>query len=175
MADKQPGAPSVIDPVDSLRHTARRFATGVTVVAARHGGRSHALTANSFVTLSLRPALIGVAVRPDGRMRAVVERCRSFGVSVLNADQRDYAQHYAGRDRFGKTAGLVLSPAGAHPVVPLVPGCVAYFICELQAVHPVGDHDLLVAAVTRCEVLDHGRPPLIFLDGAFHGDVSTPD
>ncbi|GAA3945231.1 flavin reductase family protein [Actinoplanes auranticolor] len=157
-----------------LRHAARRFATGVTVVAVHDGVDSHALTANSFVTLSLRPPLIGIAVRPDGRMRAAVDHCATFGVSVLSSVQQDYARHFAGWDRSGHPVGLVLSAVGPGRAVPLVPGCVAHFICELRTVHPVGDHDLIVAEVTSCEVSDQARSPLIFLDGVFHDDVPEP-
>jgi len=153
---------------DALRSAARRFATGVTVVGLSDGDVVHGLTANSFVTLSLRPALIGLAVHTDGRMRGLIERVGRFGVSVLGQGQAEFARHYASRDRGRPPEGLALLPAGTVPPVPYVPGSVAFFGCSLHEIHPVGDHDLLIGQVWSCDVLDGGQPPLIFLDGRFH-------
>ena len=157
---------------DDVRRAARRFATGVTIVAMRDvdgdGDRLvHALTANSFVTLSLDPALIGIAVRTQGRMRRTIERVRVFGVSVLNEWQREYASHYATSGRTNEPAHLPLPVADTVPPVPVVPGCVAFFACELRDIVPVGDHDLLVGEVFTCDALNHDETPLIFLDGGY--------
>jgi flavin reductase (DIM6/NTAB) family NADH-FMN oxidoreductase RutF len=151
---------------DSLRRAARRFATGVTVVAVRHDGGDHALTANSFITLSLHPALIGVSVNSGGRLRRLAEKTRYFGISVLNAGQEDYARHYASRGRIGAPEHLGLHTPDTLPA-PIVPGCVAYFVCRFEHTHPVGDHDLIVGSVVESEVLSEEHPPLIFLDGKF--------
>jgi flavin reductase (DIM6/NTAB) family NADH-FMN oxidoreductase RutF len=155
---------------DSVRRAARRFATGVTIVAVRYDRGVHAVTANSFVTLSLRPPLIGMAVGPDGRLRRLIEQADQFGVSVLNDGQDDYARHYARRERDGESRQLALPTAADPTGVPIVPGCVAYFACERRDIYPVGDHDLIVGSVLDCDVLNPERPPLIFLDGRFqHG------
>ncbi|HUQ57185.1 flavin reductase family protein [Lentzea sp.] len=151
---------------DALRRAARRFATGVTVVAVRDGGGEHALTANSFVTLSLHPALVGVSVTTDGRMRYLAERARYFGISVLDAEQEEYARHYARRGRDGAPDHLGLRTLDTVPA-PVVPGCVAYFVCEFAHTHPVGDHDLIVGSVVESRVVSEDRAPLIFLDGKF--------
>jgi flavin reductase (DIM6/NTAB) family NADH-FMN oxidoreductase RutF len=155
---------------DDVRRAARRFATGVTIMAIRDAdgdGFVHALTANSFVTLSLDPALIGIAVGTQGRMRQTVERVRVFGVSVLNECQREYASHYASSGRIDEPAHLPLPFADTVPPVPVVPGCAAFFACELRDIVPVGDHDLLVGEVLTCDALNHDETPLIFLDGRY--------
>jgi flavin reductase (DIM6/NTAB) family NADH-FMN oxidoreductase RutF len=158
-----------LDTADALRRTARRYATGVTVVAVEHAEGTHGLTANSFVTLSLRPPLIGIAVTAGGRMRRLAETVGSFGVSILQGGQSHHAQHYASRDRSGVPVTFDSVPAAASAKVPIVPDCVAYFACSLYAVHPVGDHDLLVGEVRGCEVLRPDAAPLIFLDGTYGG------
>jgi flavin reductase (DIM6/NTAB) family NADH-FMN oxidoreductase RutF len=156
---------------NSVRLAARRFATGVTVVAVQHGDTVHALTANSFLTLSLKPALVAVCMRPEGRMRPLMWRGRQFGVSVLSASQSEYARHFADLRRTG--ASPALSPLdGAGP--PLVPACVAYFACEVERIHTVGDHDLIVGSVTSCGV-GNERRPLTFLDGELRGTHDGTD
>jgi flavin reductase (DIM6/NTAB) family NADH-FMN oxidoreductase RutF len=94
-------------------------------------------------------------------MRALAEQVGRFGISILHAGQGRYARHYARRDR------------GAGPALAgdLVPGCVAYFACELHCIYPVGDHDLIVGEVTACDVPDAAGRPLIFLDGGYHEAV----
>lgn len=152
---------------DSVRRAARRFATGVTIVAVHHEGSAHALTANSFVTLSLNPALIGISVKTEGRMRRLTEQVRFFGISVLNDGQEDYAKHYADRKRVGTPRHLALLSEDTPALAPIVPGCVAYFVCEFDRTYPVGDHDLIVGSVLECDVPNGERSPLIFLDGKF--------
>jgi flavin reductase (DIM6/NTAB) family NADH-FMN oxidoreductase RutF len=150
---------------ESVRRAARRFVTGVTIVAVRHADDIHAMTANSFVTLSLRPALVGICVAPEGRMRPHMRPGRRFGISVLNGAQSDYARHFADRRRPGTMPPLdQLTPGGP----PLVPDCAAYFVCDVEYTHAVGDHDLLVGSVVDCGVRAAGTP-LTFLDGEFGG------
>jgi flavin reductase (DIM6/NTAB) family NADH-FMN oxidoreductase RutF len=152
---------------DSLRHAARRFVTGVTIVAVQHGDSTHALTANSFVTFSLDPALVGISMRPEGRMRSLMEPGCRFGISVLSESQSEYARHFADQERFGAMPPLISLTIDGPP---LVPACVSYFICELERAHPIGDHDLIVGSVISCGV-GTGLAPLTFLDGEFRGNV----
>lgn len=147
-----------------LRQTATRFATGVTVVAITDPGGVYAMTANSFITLSLEPPLIGVAVRLDGGLLRRLRHTAAFGISVLDGGQATYARRYADPNREGLSAELPLLISDPPCPVPLVPGCVATFSCEHAATHRVGDHDLVVGTVLACEVRDSRRAPLIFLD-----------
>ena len=151
-----------------LRRAARRFATGVTVVAARYDGGTHALTANSFVTLSLHPPLVGISVRPEGRMRRHIELAGRFGISVLGAAQIDYARHFASPLRLEL---LDRMPPLTTDDPPRVPSCVAFFACDFAHIHPVGDHDLIVGSVVTCDTTDLEVSPLIFLDGEFQSDL----
>ncbi|MET9519182.1 flavin reductase family protein [Streptomyces sp. NPDC002994] len=160
------------DLAQNVRRAARRFATGVTIAAVRHGEGTHALTANSFVTLSLEPALIGIAVHREGRMRHYIEQAGCFGVSILSGGQQHYAQHYARRDRTGQSQQPAMTVLDTDPAVPLVPGCVAYFVCGLQHIYAVGDHDLMVGAVVECGTSLKDHAPLVFLDGEFRASPS---
>jgi flavin reductase (DIM6/NTAB) family NADH-FMN oxidoreductase RutF len=152
------------DLAGDLRNAARRFATGVTIFAVRNGSETHGLTANSFVTLSLRPALVGVSVRRDGWTSRLTRDARAFGVSVLHNGQAHYARHYALQDRTGRTQPPLRMSDTAAPAL-VVPGCVAYFVCELADIYPIGDHDLIVGAVVSCAAPAAEHEPLIFLDG----------
>ncbi|WP_405113257.1 flavin reductase family protein [Micromonospora sp. NBC_01405] len=160
----------------SLRRTARRFATGVTVVAVRRGAETYGLTANSFLTLSLEPPLIGVSVTARGRMRRLTEPGGHFGVSILCGHQHEYAQHFAAHARAGLPPHLPPLITDGTPA-PLVPGCAAYFVCRIEHIYPVGDHDLIVGEVIECDAPNLEEPPLIFLDGGYRtaGDEVSDD
>jgi len=146
---------------------ARRYATGVTVVGVSGDGGVHALTANSFVTLSLTPPLIGVAIGRQGRFRPLVEKAGWFGVSILAASQQRWATFYADRNRPLDAAEYSLTELTSPGLVPIVPGCLGYFMCAVDAIQPVGDHDLIIGEVWQCECSDPTQDPLVFLDGRF--------
>ncbi|HKZ70045.1 MAG TPA: flavin reductase, partial [Anaerolineales bacterium] len=49
-----------IDP-RQFRNALGRFASGVTVITTEHEGRTHGMTANAFVSVSLDPPLVLVS------------------------------------------------------------------------------------------------------------------
>jgi flavin reductase (DIM6/NTAB) family NADH-FMN oxidoreductase RutF len=80
------------------------------------------------------------------------------------AHQEVTAQAFArkGADKF---AGIAwdLSPLGS----PRLAGAVAWIDCEIDAIHPAGDHDIVVGAVHHLDVAHAGRP-LVFANGRYH-------
>ena len=73
-----------------------RFATGVTVVTTTHKDTIHGMTANAFLSVSLRPPLVLVSLGRC-RMSEMLPRTGRYGVSVLASDQEDFAAHFAGQ------------------------------------------------------------------------------
>jgi flavin reductase (DIM6/NTAB) family NADH-FMN oxidoreductase RutF len=86
-----------------------------------------------------------------------------FAINLLGAGQVDLVGRFAGPgDRF---AGLSTTD-GPRLGLPLLPGCVARFECELDAVHPFGGYDIVVGSVRWH---DQGAPdlkPLVHYSGA---------
>ena len=58
-----------------------RFATGVTVVTAVQDDFDHAMTANSFTSVSLEPPLVLVCVEVDSRFHEAVGELDGFAGS----------------------------------------------------------------------------------------------
>ena len=150
----------------AMRATARQFITGVTVVAVYGDRGPHAMTANSFVTLSLDPPLVAVAIRPSGRFRGLLDEARYFGISILSSSQDAYARFYADPARSAPAAGTLLVSSPEPMPVPVVPGCLGYFVCSIDEIQPVGDHDLLIGEVEDCWESDVPQQPLAFFGGA---------
>lgn len=151
-----------------LRGTLGRFTTGVTILTA---GREtpRGMTASSFTSVSLDPALILVCVVRTAAIHEVVLAERAFAVSVLSGPQESLARHFAGRHRPRGAAEFedVGAVPGRHTGAPVLDGAQAWLECELAAVHDGGDHSIFVGSV-----LDMGRgatdDPLVYFRGGFH-------
>jgi len=161
-----------IDP-DQFRQTLGRFPTGVTVVtlkmpaehrvggldAAPTGG-VHGITVSSFMSLSLTPPLVGVAIGQKARAHGMLPALARYGVSVLAAGQASISDHFAGRpvalgeDPFEELDG--------HPVLK---GAAAQLVCTVVNQVPVGDHMLVVGRLDHARVAEAG--PLAYAQGRY--------
>jgi flavin reductase (DIM6/NTAB) family NADH-FMN oxidoreductase RutF len=140
-----------------------RFATGVVVISAGSGTHFHAMTANAFMSGSLKPPLIVVSVGHRARMHERLMHSELFGVSVLSDEQEPHSRHFAGEPqqwlapRFTEVDGL-------NGVV-LLERAVARFGARVVDRHPCGDHTLFVGEVLAFS-LDE-RAPLVFFGGRY--------
>src|SRR6187549_3844453 len=75
------------DPVLAFRRTLGMFATGVTVITTTTQEQVHGMTANAFMSVSLRPPLVLISVDKRAKMHRLLYHGMRFGVSVLSSDQ----------------------------------------------------------------------------------------
>jgi flavin reductase (DIM6/NTAB) family NADH-FMN oxidoreductase RutF len=142
-----------------LRTVMGKFATGVTVVSTIHRDTIHGMTANAFLSVSLRPPLVLVSLGRC-RMSEMLPRTGRYGVSVLASDQEDLAAHFAGQRVAEREPGFVW-----RNDLPLLDGALAHVSCRVVDVHPAGDHVLWIGEV---EHLEHQEgEPLLFYTGRF--------
>ena len=84
-----------------FRQAASRFVTGVAVLTAfDEQGEVCGMTANSFVTVSLKPPTVLVSVMP-GRMHQAISASGRYGVNVLPEGGRGLSKHFSSRPTFG--------------------------------------------------------------------------
>ena len=143
-----------------FRNTLARFATGVTVVTAVENGKTHGMTANAFVSVSLDPPLVLVSLDNRSHMHHVLPVARRYGISVLAEDQRALSDHFAGRSTEHNQVRFI-NRIGT----PLLDGAVAYFAVKVADVHPAGDHTLYLGLVEYFESRDD--KPLLFYAGKY--------
>jgi flavin reductase (DIM6/NTAB) family NADH-FMN oxidoreductase RutF len=159
IAKLTPKAPAVEEAARSLRQVMGRFATGVTVVTTLHRDTIHGMTANAFLSVSLRPPLVLVSLGRC-RMGEMLPRTKRYGVSVLAHDQQHFAAHFAAQrespvePRFDMQHG-----------VPLLDGALAHLVCHVVDVHAAGDHELWIGEVEHLHERD--GEPLLFYTGRF--------
>ncbi len=159
-------------PIDAatFRRIAGNFATGVTVVTTANDGFLHGLTANSFTSVSLDPMLLLVCVDKKALGHGELARCRSFGVSVLAADQADVSNLFAktGEPEQGRLRGGTAFRYGASGC-PLIEGALAHLECERHAEVDAGDHTIFVGRVVDGTLERLDSDPLLYFRGAYRG------
>ncbi|WP_040786768.1 flavin reductase family protein [Nocardia pneumoniae] len=128
----------------------------VAIVTTADADGPHGVTVSSLASLSLRPALLSIALdRGSGVLTRILET-RRFGINVLHAGQDKLALLFArrGADRFGNTSW---SPAGGLPRLAEAAG---WAECDLWQTVEAGDHLLLIGSATHVESTP--QPPLVY-------------
>lgn len=156
-----------IDPGE-FRRAMSRYPSGVVVVTTVVDGFDHAMTANSFTSVSLDPPLVLVCVERSTRFHEAVLAADQWAVSVLDRDHADAARWFAhkGRPLEGQMEKAPFH-RGANGV-PLIDGALATFEVTTTQVSPAGDHDIVVGEVTSLQVGDSDSP-LIFFERTLRG------
>ncbi|MFD3700865.1 flavin reductase family protein [Streptomyces sp. NPDC058646] len=160
----------------SLRDVMSQFATGVVVITVG-GEHIHAMTANAFSSVSLAPPTILCSIAHSAVMHKALSSSRSFGISILGADQEELARHFADKKRVlghGQFDGVDWQP-GEHTRAPLLSGALAWLECERTAAHDSGDHTLFIGTVLAGGRGDGrtDRTGLLFFDGKFDQPART--
>ena len=145
----------------NLRDAFGKFATGVTVVTCASEQGPVCITANSFSSISLDPALVMWAIDKSSRRYPFFSMAEHFAIHILAAEQEELCDACA-KDAF--TLGKV-EHVENEDGVPLISGCLARFECTRVACHDAGDHVIVVGKVTRAEVRDGDA--LAFYAGKF--------
>src|SRR6185437_13835223 len=126
-----------------MRNAMGHFATGVSVVTARgEGGAPVGTTANAISSVSLDPPLLLACLARSSETLAAIRAEGRFAVNVLAADQRHHS------DRFAAKGAATLA-------------------CEVEAIYPAGDHEIVVGIAHHLEHREPGVPPLLFYRGAY--------
>ena len=142
-----------------------RVPAGVVVVSTSLDGEYRALTASSFVSISLEPPMILVGLDRESATRRAIVAAERFNVSVLSRAQEFIADRFAGRapaiDSLWRSLPHRLGSNG----IPLIDGSAAWLECRLTAVHPAGDHEILVGSVEDAQ--PGSGDPLILWNRSF--------
>ncbi|AXH98203.1 flavin reductase [Ornithinimicrobium avium] len=144
-----------------------RFATGVTVVTSRHRGHDVALTVASMTSVSLDPLLLMVSLHDEARVLEGIEAGEPWGVSVLPASHRGLATWLGepGRPLHNQLA-RVSHRRGEVVDVALIDDALAAFECRTFAVHPGGDHAVVLGEVVAVHASPTDAPALVHYRGA---------
>lgn len=161
---------------DDLRVAAGRFATGVVVVSAvAADGTDHAMTANAFASVSLDPLLVLVCVEHGTRFHDAVLGADGWAVSVLPERAAATAAWFATKGRpLAGQLDRVAHRRGRTTPAAVLDGALAVLECRTWAVHPGGDHTILVGEVLAIDLPDEPDEPLVFFGSAYRALGGAP-
>ena len=156
------------DPVLAFRRTLGMCATGVTVITTTSADQVHGMTANAFMSVSLRPPLVLISVDGRAKMHAMLNEGKRIGISVLSEDQEGLSDRFAGR------------PGGSGPEpsfdvvreTPLVEGALAHLVARVTRSYWGGDHSLFLAYV---EYAHYGQGSPLLFHGGHYEALSAPE
>jgi flavin reductase (DIM6/NTAB) family NADH-FMN oxidoreductase RutF len=158
------------DNTRALRDAFGCFCTGVTVVTTQTRDGPLGMTANSFSSISLDPALVLWAPAKNSKRHDAFVSVTQFCIHVLSADQIDMARHFASEGKDFSPFVWDIGPTGA----PRLSGCLAEFHCYTDAVHPAGDHSLVLGRVEHVVHTGFEKPGLVFAGGTFGSFPAAP-
>ena len=151
---------------DEFRTAVAALPAGVVVVTTTWRRTVWAMTVSSVTSVSLEPALLLFSVHGDARMRDALDEVDTWTLSVLGADQGPVADWLAspGRPAVDQLA-RVPHHASTEASGVRLDRAAAWFECRTHAIHPAGDHDLVVGEVLVAERGPADTGGLVHLDG----------
>lgn len=144
-----------------LREVAGAFATGITIVTVtKKDGSIYGMTANSFLSVSLEPALVAFSVREQGKMMQYITEGQPIGISILSDEQESISNQFAGQNATPIKIDFDYHDDGVQTIAESL----AWYTTTVQNIIPAGDHFIIL-----CEVLDlhrdENRNPLLYYSG----------
>lgn len=149
-----------------MRDLMAHFATGVTVVAARHGPLLAGMTANAIATISIDPPILMASIARKAETHGAIIGSHAFAVSVLADDQQELADCFAQPTTAAKlTRFCGAAWHEAETGSPILEGALAYFDCRLTERHDGGDHTMFLGEIVAAGFREDAEPLLWYGSG----------
>lgn len=145
-----------------FRNALGQFATGVTVVTcAGPDGTPIGITANSFASVSLDPALVLWSPAKSSSRHDLFVGAQNFAIHIMSATQTEICGGFVKNWSAFETLDWSADSNGT----PLIDGCLARFECTQETCHDAGDHTIIIGRVHAAEMST--GDPLIFASGQY--------
>ena len=163
---------------DDLRKALSHYATSVAVITiwddkddagdkndADDAGDAdiYGLTINSFVSVSLKPALILWCLGTDAVAFKHFSQKTHFGVSVLGAHQKDISHHYARHAEHRVRSAHQITRKGYF----FIKDSIAHIGCQTYQHIEMGDHLMIIGKVDFLWIAEAQTAPLIFYQSSY--------
>jgi flavin reductase (DIM6/NTAB) family NADH-FMN oxidoreductase RutF len=148
----------------AFRNVMGLFATGVTVIAAETEGETHGMTANAITSVSLEPMLVLVCVQKNAHMAGVLRQSGQFSINILNEDQADLSNFFAGLWAEAEPPAFTFEPWIGGPRLQ---GAIGYIACKITQFYEGGDHWIIVGEVIGLYRPEKPDNPLLYYSGQY--------
>ena len=142
-----------------------RYTTGVAVVTAATPAGPIGITANSFTSISLSPALVMWAPAKTSMRHDEFVAANAFAIHILSSGQKDICDGFVRSKSAFDTVPFTLNEDG----VPIISNSLAVFECKQYQTHDAGDHTIILGEVHTG--YEQAGDSLVFTNGTF---VSLP-
>ena len=147
-----------------FRNALSKFPTGVTIITAYdESGESIGVTASSFNSVSLDPALVLWSIDKRAYSFDTFTKGQYFSIHVLKNEQADLSSRFA-RQGENKFSGIELHPESER--TPRLNQVAAWFECERWNVCDAGDHAIIIGKVIDYSY-EQDVDSLIFFNGSY--------
>lgn len=124
------------------------FLTGVTIVTSTTSEKEPCGAAvNAFSAVSESPPLLLVCLDRASRSLEAIRLSGHFAVNILSESHLDIVPVFAMRGADDRFRDVDYSSGASGS--PILNGAVAWFECEVHAIHDGGDHEIVVGHVVR--------------------------
>ncbi|MCX7560757.1 flavin reductase family protein [Sulfitobacter sp. F26204] len=147
----------------ALRSAFGRFGTGVTIITTQTAQGPLGMTANSFSSISLDPPLVLWSAALRSKRHDAFAQAATFCIHILAENQHRLANHFASQGHDFTGFDWFPGPTGS----PQLKGCLAAFHCTRFAVHPAGDHSMIVGRIEHAAERGGEGAGLLFDQGRF--------
>jgi flavin reductase (DIM6/NTAB) family NADH-FMN oxidoreductase RutF len=128
-----------------FRSAMRHLAGGVSVITVGRGTEITGMTVTSVSSLSVDPPTLIVSINRESSSWPLLKTCGFFGVNIVNADQLDVAERFAGAQWITLVSG-----------VPLLAGALAAIDCEVEDFVERHSHAIVIGRVTDMQLSPRG-------------------
>ncbi len=143
-----------------LREVAGKFTTGITVVTIKNKeNETVGMTANSFVSISLNPALVGFFVMSDAVLLEDLKINSSIAISILSSKQEDISNQFAGLNK--EDIDIEYEKDSEYSIIK---DALAWYKTKIQSIEQIGDHHMIVCSVKELHK-DDEKQPLLYYSG----------
>jgi 3-hydroxy-9,10-secoandrosta-1,3,5(10)-triene-9,17-dione monooxygenase reductase component len=157
-------APTSFEPdPERYRQVLGHFCTGITIITGVDDGAPVGFSCQSFAALSLEPPLVLFCPARTSTTWPKIERAQFFCANILSAEQRNLASLF-GRSNPDRFDGVGWAPNTAGS--PVIHDVLTWAGCKVEAVHPAGDHFIVIGRVLELGDCGPGRP-LLFYRGRY--------
>lgn len=146
-----------------LRNALGQFGTGVTVVTCADADGPMGITANSFASVSLDPALVLWSPAKASRRYPSFAAAQHFAIHIVGSEQTALCHRFSKDGRAFDGVDWHRNEHGA----PVLADALTVFECTTEALHDAGDHTIIIGRVTR--VATRSGTPLLFFGGQYGG------
>ena len=134
----------------------RKVPLVVSVVTVGRGGAENGLTVSWVAPVSFQPPQFMIAIDRHHYSVDFLQSTKNFVINILREDQTRMAGHFARQSMAAEDKLRPVPTRESTTGAAILTDALAYFDCELAAIHEAGDHLLVIGAVVDAGVMNEG-------------------